>query len=164
MTTYHSYVGQLQQTTGLNQNRGLKWDEFIEAAPQMLLDAAGAVRERDPDALFDAIIVDEAQDFDEGIVNPEDIIILTPSAERRSIWKSDTLLGNFVLTWNMDTDMHMAVRVCTIYSFKGLESAVIILTELDKLYPDVAQQLMYVGLSRARNHVVVLGDQSDLKT
>lgn len=62
------------------------------------------------------------------------------------------------------TNMHMAVRVCTIYSFKGLESAVIILTELDKLYPDVAQQLMYVGLSRARNHVVVLGDQSDIKT
>ena len=267
VATYHSYVGQLQQTTGLNQNRGLQWEDFIEAAPQMLLDAASVVRQRDPDALFDAIIVDEAQDFDEAMwiplpdllkdpddgifyvffddnqrlynqiknipmdtppfdlvdncrntqsihtamipyavadsesycdgpegrpievipvdgkktahkeiqrvlhrlvndegVKPEDIIILTPSAEKRSIWKNDTMLGNFVLTWNMQTDMHMAVRVCTIYSFKGLESAVVILTELDKLYPDVAQQLMYVGLSRARNHVVVLGELPGLKS
>jgi ATP-dependent exoDNAse (exonuclease V) beta subunit len=74
------------------------------------------------------------------------------------MWKSDLILGNFALTWDMQTEMNMAIRVCTIYSFKGLESAVVILTELYKLRPDIASQLVYVGLSRARHHAVVLGE------
>ena len=66
-------------------------------------------------------------------INTNDIIVLTPSAKRRSRWKSDQMLGNFVLTWDMDTDMHNAIRVSTIYRFKGLESAVVILTEMDQV-------------------------------
>src|SRR5690606_22154343 len=58
---------------------------------------------------------------EEGICS-EDIIILTPAGEKRSQWKSDVQLGNFVLTWQLDTEMPMAARVCTIYSYKGLES------------------------------------------
>ena len=58
----------------------------------------------------------------------------------------------------MQTDMNMAVRVCSIYSFKGLESPVVILTELDKLRSEIASQLVYVGLSRARHHAIVLGE------
>jgi hypothetical protein len=93
---------------------------------------------------------------EEGIAS-EEIIILTPKSERNSIWKSDTQLGNFILSWNMETEMPLAIRVCTIFSFKGLESSVIILSELDKAPTEILKQLIYVGLSRARHHALLLG-------
>jgi hypothetical protein len=259
--TYHSLTGTLQQATGLNRNRGLDTDTFNSKAPDLLLEAAESMRRTTPENLWDAIIIDEAQDFEDAMwipipdllkdaetgilyiffddnqrlytqisnipmntqpfyltdncrntqrihtsmipyavtddeiycdgphgrdieiipvankqaaqkelqsvlhrlvhdenIRAEDIIILTPLSERTSLWKSDLVLGNFALTWDMQTEMNMAIRVCTIYSFKGLESAVVILTELDKLRPDIASQLVYVGLSRARHHAVVLGE------
>jgi hypothetical protein len=91
-------------------------------------------------------------------ISHEEIVILTPQSEKRSMWDNDEILGNFILSWDMQTDMNMAIKVCSIYAFKGLESSVVILSELDKLHDNVAQQLLYVGLSRARNHAVVLGD------
>lgn len=90
-------------------------------------------------------------------VRSEDIVMLTPAAKERSMWKDDQQIGKFVLTWNFETTMQNAIRVCTIYRFKGLESPVIILSEMDKAYEEITGQLAYVGLSRARNHVVVVG-------
>ena len=91
-------------------------------------------------------------------IHPSDIVILTPAADKRSQWKENDQVGNFLLTWDMNTTIWNAVRVCTIYRFKGLESAVVILTELDKRYEDFGNQLVYVGLSRARHHAVVIGE------
>lgn len=88
----------------------------------------------------------------------EHIVILTPAGEKRSQWKTDDQLGNFIVTWQLDNEMPMAARVCTIYSYKGLESPVVILTELHALRPEIADQLLYVGLSRARHHAIVIGD------
>lgn len=94
---------------------------------------------------------------EEGI-RPEDIIILTPSSDKRSGWKNNDKLGNSILTWDMETEMDMAVRVCSIYRFKGLESAVVILTELDQRREEISDQLICVGLSRARHHAIVIGE------
>ena len=261
VSTYHSLTGTLQKDAGLHRNRDLDWDTFTSRAPDLLLEAAEAIRLTAPEKLWDAIIIDEAQDFEDAMwipipdllkdpengilyiffddnqrlytqisnipmdtqpfyltdncrntqrihttmipyavtddeiycdgpqgrdveiipvadkqseqkelqsvlhrlvqkenIRPEDIIVLTPLSDRYSVWKSDLILGNFALTWDMQTEMNMAIRVCTIYSFKGLESAVVILTELDKLRTDIASQLLYVGLSRARHHAIVLGE------
>jgi superfamily I DNA and RNA helicase len=261
VSTYHSLTGTLQKEAGLHRNRDLDWDTFTSRAPDLLLEAAEAIRRTAPEKLWDSIIIDEGQDFEDAMwipvpdllkdpengilyiffddnqrlytqisnipmdtqpfyltdncrntqrihttmtpyavtddeiycdgpqgrdveiipvtdkqsaqkelqsvlhrlvqkenIRPEDIIVLTPLSDRTSMWKSDLILGNFALTWDMQTEMNMAIRVCTIYSFKGLESAVIILTELDKLRSDIASQLLYVGLSRARHHAVVLGE------
>ncbi|MBN8637688.1 MAG: ATP-binding domain-containing protein [Anaerolineae bacterium] len=57
----------------------------------------------------------------------------------------------------MDAEMRDAIRVCTIYRYKGLESAVVILTELDQRREEVGDSLIYVGLSRARHHAIVIG-------
>lgn len=92
----------------------------------------------------------------------EDIIILTPAGEKRSQWQNDDQLGNFILTWNLSTEMPMAARICTIHSYKGLESAVVILTELHALREEIATQLLYVGLSRARHHAIIIGDLPSL--
>jgi ATP-dependent exoDNAse (exonuclease V) alpha subunit len=35
---------------------------------------------------------------------------------------------------------------------------VVILTELHALYPDIRDQLLYVGLSRARHHAIIIGE------
>lgn len=93
---------------------------------------------------------------EEGI-RPEEIVILTAASDRRSQWKQDDMLGNFILSWHLDTEMEMAIRVCSIFTYKGLETAVVILTELDQAREDIRDQLIYVGLSRARHQVVVIG-------
>lgn len=262
--TYHALIGITSGWAQISSFRSnMSWDELNRRAPDLLWDATSIMRSPDSataDKLFDAVIVDEAQDFEdhwwislpevlknpdedllyvffddnqrlytqisnipmeqppfqlpenlrntqhihaaltpyahtdehteclgpegrpvahievgsandakaalqrvlhrlvnEEDVPPEEIIVLTPSSERRSGWKSDTQLGNFILTWDMDTEMHNAIRVCTVYRFKGLESAVVILTEMDQAREDIQDQLVYVGLSRARHHAVVIG-------
>jgi hypothetical protein len=265
ISTFHGMVGRTRHWAGLRgTGPKMSMDEFSEKAPEIMLDALSIIRSPDSgaqDNLFDAIIVDEAQDFEaewwiplpdlltdpehgvfyvffddnqrlytqisnvpmerepffldencrntqhiharllpyaktddetvclgpEGravelvpaptkqtarkelqrvlhrLVNEDgvhwkDIIVLTPSSERRSQWKKDDQLGNFILSWDMETQMQQAIRVTTIYRFKGLESSVVIVTELDQLYEDIGDQLVYVALSRARNHVVVIGE------
>lgn len=260
VSTFHSLVNQARQWAGLSK---LRHSELIDEAADALVTAASIIRAPDStvtDKLFDAIIVDEGQDFAEdwwlalpdmlkdpqdgifyvffddnqnvyqqignlpikhphipltkncrntqeihkvvaryttsqvtecigpqgrpvevtpakdhkaaqealrkvlhGLVNEqgvssEDIVMLTPRSERTSRWKSDTQIGRFILTWDMATTMVDAIRLCTIYSFKGLESPVVILSELERANQDVNDALMYVGLSRARNQVLVIGD------
>lgn len=98
-----------------------------------------------------------------------DILVLTPVRKGHSMWKDGEKVGKFELTWALDDDDKQTtsplgitlpatkVRISTVHSFKGLESAVVILTEMDKAYDEVIDQLAYVALSRARNHVVVIG-------
>ena len=258
VTTYHSYVGTLIKQLKIHPGHGA---DFYDQAAELLLQAAEKLHAQDPDSLFDAIIVDEAQDFDDEMWIPipellkdtengilyvffddnqriytqisnvpidappfpltrncrntqrihttlmpyavsdtettcngpqgrdveiipvddaksakkelqrllhrliheenipyDEIVVLTPQSEKRSMWDNDEILGNYVLSWDMQTEMNMAIKVCSIYAYKGLESSVVILSELDKLRNDVARQLLYVGLSRARNHAVILGD------
>lgn len=99
-----------------------------------------------------------AQLVNEEGLSTEDIILLTPKSQKNSQWKPDEMLGNFILSWNLDTEMNNAIRVASIFAYKGLESAVVILTELDQAREEVRDQLIYVGLSRARHHVIVIGD------
>jgi len=46
----------------------------------------------------------------------------------------------------------------TIHGFKGLERAVVILSELEHIPEEDQRSLLYVALSRARNHLIVLGE------
>jgi ATP-dependent exoDNAse (exonuclease V) beta subunit len=50
------------------------------------------------------------------------------------------------------------VRVATIHRFKGLESSVVVLAEIDsRITSDDLAGLLYVGATRARTHLVVIG-------
>jgi ATP-dependent exoDNAse (exonuclease V) beta subunit len=73
------------------------------------------------------------------------------------MWKDDQQVGGFVLTWLLQTDRKDAIRVCTIHKFKGLERPVVIMSELDKAHHKFENQLVNIGLSRGRNHVIILG-------
>lgn len=257
--TFHGFVGHMAYRARISVPRS---SDFYEQAPDLLMDAVSVLRatNADPHPLYDAIIVDEGQDFkdtwwiglldalkdpvhgvfyvffddnqriftqisqipmdgvplylDENLRNTqhiherlkpytrdtemlcigpegrpveiipapdrqserrelqrvlhrlvnregvplEDIIVLTPAGEKRSQWRNNDHLGNFILTWTLNTEKPMAARVCTIHSYKGLESAVVILTELHALREEIASQLIYVGLSRARHHAVIIGE------
>lgn len=88
---------------------------------------------------------------------PSQIIILTPRKQENSLWQEGSSLGNYKLTWNISTLTGSNIRVSTIHSFKGLESPIVILTELDQAFTETRDQLIYIGVSRARNHLVVIG-------
>ena len=264
-STFHGLVGYARNWARVQSGpKFASWDALDERAPDLLMDALSIIRSPDSgalDKLFDAIIVDEAQDFEdtwwvplsdllrdpkEGVfyvffdnnqrlykqignvpmegdpffldencrntqhiheqisryidsaenttcegpegrpveiipapdkaavrrelqkilhrlineqgIRPNDIVILTPASDKRSQWKEGDQIGNFMLTWDMKTTLSGAVRVCTIYRYKGLESAVVILTELDRRNEEFSNQLVYVGLSRARHHAIIIGE------
>lgn len=87
----------------------------------------------------------------------QEIIVLTARSQKNSQWSEGEALGNFRLTWNLTTTAPYAIRICSIATYKGLENAVVILTELDQAREEIQDPLIYVGLSRARNQVYVLG-------
>lgn len=92
-------------------------------------------------------------------VAPEDVVVLTPrAAERSQLWQLGPL-GNFRLTdqWAAGgADIFCA----TVHSFKGLESPVIVLAEIDRQDISDLDAILYVGCSRAVNHLIVLVEAS----
>lgn len=90
-------------------------------------------------------------------IEPSRITILTPRAKQNSLWgKKPDEPGKFAPVWKLNTIANQ-VSCCTVQSFKGLESPVIILTELEHLYPQKATELLYVAISRAKDYLVVVG-------
>jgi superfamily I DNA/RNA helicase len=52
------------------------------------------------------------------------------------------------------------VRVATVHRFKGLESPVVVLAEIDeRISPEDLASLLYVGATRARSHLVVVASE-----
>ena len=96
---------------------------------------------------------------DQGI-KPEEITILSPKTSSASLSGSGRL--------RLDRPLHDVnknpktikinghVSFCSIASFKGLESPVIVLTDINELSDEINNRLNYVGFTRARSHLVVL--------
>jgi superfamily I DNA/RNA helicase len=89
------------------------------------------------------------------------IILLTPLNDN-SEWRDRMRLGDYTLVRSLQHPGGKHICVESIQAFKGLERPVVILAELDRLPKHIAtdadrDSLLYVALSRARNHVIVLG-------
>ena len=110
--------------------------------------------------------------IDAGRVAPAGIVVLTPRSPRSSwLMQPD---GEPVEAWPyrlmpeygpegavlpMPTKGN-EVRVATIHRYKGLESSVVVLAELDgRVAPGDLDALVYVGATRARAHLVVVADE-----
>lgn len=88
-------------------------------------------------------------------VPAEDIVILTPRGrERSALWRIGTV-GNFRLSEQWATASG-EIFCSTIHAFKGLESPVVILAEIESGAARDLEPLLYVGSSRACHHLVVL--------
>ncbi len=92
-------------------------------------------------------------------IDPGDVVILTPRSRKTScLWQWDSL-GGFRLTdhWPPGSG---EIYCTSVYQFKGLESPVIILAEANASTQQDMETILYVGCSRARNHLIVLADAS----
>jgi superfamily I DNA/RNA helicase len=91
-------------------------------------------------------------------LEPSQIVVLTLNGHQRSRLKEGDAAGTFTLGWGSPAAPGR-IRVSTPHAFKGLESPVVILAEPEgfrrQRQPD---ELMYVALSRAKHHLIVLGD------
>lgn len=87
-------------------------------------------------------------------VRPDDIAILTGRGRLKS--KLVKIGGDVPVGEMTDSDTAGKVRIGTIHAFKGLESPVVILAELDHLPPSERRRLHYVGASRAMSLLIVL--------
>jgi len=88
-------------------------------------------------------------------VPSEDIVVLTPRGREHShLWRLGPV-GNFQLTdqWSVGSG---EIFCSTVHSFKGLESPVVILAEIEPYGAQDLEPILYVGCSRACNHLVVL--------
>ncbi len=94
-------------------------------------------------------------------VQAQDIVILTPKSPDKSMLGSLGLLGNFRLV-DHPTGASGEVFYTTIYKFKGLESPIVILIEMEAEYAPDMQKLFYIGSSRACNHLIVIAHQEFL--
>ena len=87
-------------------------------------------------------------------VRPQDVVVLSGHGRENSV-----VFGKGAGRWSY-TDKRgrggKSVFFSSIRGFKGLESSVVILCELDNLDAESRDSQLYVGLSRARNHCVIL--------
>lgn len=94
----------------------------------------------------------------EGIA-PSDIAVLTDSKSRFDLLAPDIQLGG-VVCHRCDVPRSRGVILDTVRRFKGLENSVVILVLSREWVTSI--ELMYVGLSRARVHLIVVGAEKDL--
>lgn len=86
-------------------------------------------------------------------VSPKDIVILETTTRKQAL--HNKLLGQFRVKAKPDTSRN-EIFCNTIHSFKGLESPVVILVETDLRNVSNLRSRLYVGTSRARNHLIIL--------
>ena len=88
-------------------------------------------------------------------IKPSDIVILSPRRLENSSL-SDGLTGvPFPLVWWEETlderhDSQAYIKFSTLHSFKGLESEVVILADVEDLVQKTSRHQLYVGASRGR--------------
>ena len=93
-------------------------------------------------------------------VAPADIVVLV-SSSRTGPLKEDSVVGAFELTGDQNAEPGK-VLLESIRRFKGLERQVVIVTGIDDLAPEDEHGMLYVALSRARAHLVVIAAASTI--
>jgi len=83
----------------------------------------------------------------------EDIALLTPSGTGKSRLRAHERIGPYRLSERLEAGTLLATSV---HAFKGLERPVVILAELGDKHDEDLRRYLYIGASRARNHLIVL--------
>ena len=88
----------------------------------------------------------------------DDVMILSPRRLENSAVASVEQICDMPLfdcSRTLDTPQR-CIRFSTIHSFKGLESQVVILVDIEEVDDDRSQSLLYVGMSRARSLLILM--------
>ena len=87
-------------------------------------------------------------------IHPDDIVLLSPTKYDRSVVNG---LGSFSFSVSQDrTDRKGQILFSTVHSFKGLESPVVILIDIENLDYDRQKNLLYIGMTRARSALYII--------
>ena len=90
------------------------------------------------------------------------IVVLTAKGRDSSDIPAGARVGGHLLQWR-DQSSEDDIAIETVRRFKGLESTVVVLTEIDPMLDGPASlELAYIAVSRARGYVVVLAPAPDL--
>lgn len=99
-------------------------------------------------------------------MSPEDITILTFKSKSKS-WLNQFSLPNTSLSYFEDEVLANHIRIETVRRFKGMESKVVIVTEMndERCLQDetLFHEMCYVSFSRATNHLIVIPNQYSLE-
>ena len=99
-------------------------------------------------------------------ISIDDIVLLSPRRLENSALAGTERVGEFPL---VDTSRSLEVagecmRYSTIHSFKGLESRVVIIVDIDDVHDPRSQSLLYVGMSRARALLILMANERARKS
>jgi hypothetical protein len=88
-------------------------------------------------------------------VPPQDVVVLSSHNLDRSEVGHAGLPAPYAFVKD-PVPLGPKIRFSSIRGFKGLESPVVVLCELEDLDDETIDQQLYVGISRARNHCVIV--------
>ena len=89
-------------------------------------------------------------------------MLLSPSRLENSVVSDLTNSPAAIVDVTKDSDPQLSsgIRFSTIQAFKGLESPIAIVTDLEAMTEDDRKSLLYVGMSRARAHLIMIGGET----
>ena len=87
-----------------------------------------------------------------------DIMVLTPGrTEREALQKIERIGGHPLIDCTPNLRIERpGIKVTTIHAFKGMESPVVVIPGIDRKLEDWDPSLLYVGMSRARSHLILI--------
>ncbi len=90
--------------------------------------------------------------------NPDQIVLLSAVAENKAVFAyTNVIAGKERLPYKLTTPRPDGViRSTSIFRFKGLESSIVVLTDLSDLHSDEGRMAAYVGMSRACSVLYIL--------
>jgi superfamily I DNA and RNA helicase len=97
----------------------------------------------------------------DGGVRSDDVAVLLGRPPERSFVGRKSSVGAFRLALDdgqVAAGQPNTIRISSIHRFKGLERRVVILMDAE----GISEELMYVALTRARAHLVVIGSAATL--
>ena len=105
----------------------------------------------DQPAAVQAVVADLCDNEE---IAPQDVVVLSSHGIERSA-VAEAGCGSYEFV-DEPRPVGKFIRFASIRGFKGLESPVVVLCELEDLDDETIDQQLYVGFSRARNHCVVV--------
>ena len=96
--------------------------------------------------------------------SPEDIVVLSMRGAGKASFEGQTTLGGFPLVPYdpLAPRVPGAIRATSVFKFKGMESHVVIVTDLDQVETLRDRRKAYVGMSRARYKLYLIATDAAL--
>ncbi len=116
-------------------------------------------------AMLDALVRQEfSTDIATRQYSPEDIVVLSMRGAGKASFEGQTTLGGFPLVPYDPVAPRVpgAIRATSVFKFKGMESHVVIVTDLDQVETLRDRRKAYVGMSRARYKLYLIATEAAL--